>query len=67
MQTPAYPSFQSRFKSFTERGSRPSSKPGFFEAHAVGDVVRSLFLSSLLWAALAGGVYMVYSLVLGAH
>jgi hypothetical protein len=67
MQTPAYPSFQSRFKSFTDRGTHRSSKPGFFETHAVGPVVRSLFLSSLLWAALAVGVYMVYSMVLGAH
>jgi hypothetical protein len=64
MQTPTFPALQSKFKNL---GSHRSSTPGFFETHAVGDVVRSLFLSSLLWAALAAGVYMVYSLVLGAH
>jgi hypothetical protein len=64
MQTPTFSTLQSKFKN---PGSDRSSTPGFFETHAVGDVVRSLFLSSLLWAALAAGVYMVYSIVLGAH
>jgi hypothetical protein len=67
MQTPAFPSLQSRFKSFTDRGSRPSSPPGFFETHAVGDVVRSLFLSSILWAFLIFAVYEVYSMIVGTH
>jgi|HubBroStandDraft_6_1064221.scaffolds.fasta_scaffold3390095_2 hypothetical protein len=67
MQTPAFPSLQSRFKSFTDRGSRRSSPPGFFETHAVGDVVRSLFVSSILWAVLAVGVYEVYSMIVGTH
>jgi hypothetical protein len=64
MQTPTFPTLQSKFKNL---GSPRSSTPGFFATHAVGDVVRSLFLSSLLWAAIAGGVYMVYSMVLGSH
>jgi hypothetical protein len=66
MQTPAFPSLQSRFKSFTDRGARRSSSPAFFETHAVVDVVRSLFVSSILWVVLAVGVYEVYSMVV-AH
>jgi hypothetical protein len=64
MQTPTFPALQSKFKNL---GFHRSSTPGFFATHAVGDVLRSLFLSSLLWAALAAGVYMVYSMVLGTH
>ena len=64
MQTPTFPTLQSKFKNL---GSHRSSAPGFFATHAVGDVLRGLFLSSLLWAALAAGVYMVYSMVVGAH
>jgi hypothetical protein len=33
----------------------------------VGDVVRSLFVSSILWAVLAVGVYEVYSMIVGSH
>ena len=64
MQTPTFPGLQSRLKNL---GSHRSFAPSFFATHAVGDVIRSLFVSSLLWAALAAGVYMVYSMVLGAH
>jgi hypothetical protein len=63
MQTPAFPALQSRFKSFTGRGSQRSSAPGFFANHDVVDVVRSLFLSSILWAILAVTVYEVYSMI----
>jgi hypothetical protein len=63
MQTPAVPSLHSRFKNLADRGSHQSSAPGFFETHAVGDVVRSLFLSSLLWAVLIFAVYEVYSMI----
>lgn len=37
----------------------------FFEAHPIGEIIRGLFLSSLLWVLLAIAVYMVYSMVLG--
>jgi hypothetical protein len=67
MQTPAFPALQSRFKSFTERSSHRSSTTGFFANHAVVDVVRSLFLSSILWAILAITVYEVYSMIVGTH
>jgi hypothetical protein len=38
----------------------------FFNAYPVGEMVRGLFLSSLLWVFLAMAVYMVYAMVLGA-
>ena len=63
MQTPAFPALQSRFKSFTGRSSHRSSTPSLFDTHAVVDVVRSLFLSSILWAILAVTVYEVYSMI----
>jgi hypothetical protein len=67
MQTPTLPSLQSRFKSFTDRSSQGSSPAGFFDTHAIVDVVRSLFVSSILWAVLAVGVYEVYSMIVGSH
>jgi ABC-type sugar transport system permease subunit len=66
MQTPAFPSLQSRYKSFTNRGSNRASSNGFFETHPVGEVVRSLFFSSILWMLLAIILYAVYSLVVGS-
>lgn len=63
MQTPTFPALQSRFKNI---GSHRSST-GSFETHAVFEVVRSLFLSSILWVVLAAIVYGVYSMVVGAH
>lgn len=60
MQTPAFP------KSFTNHGSDRSSM-GFFRTHAIGDVVRSLFFSSILWMLLAIILYAVYSMVLGSR
>ena len=38
----------------------------FFNAYPVGEMVRGLFLSSILWIFLALTVYTVYSMVLGA-
>lgn len=38
----------------------------FFNAYPVGEMVRGLFLSSILWIFLALAVYTVYSMVLGA-
>lgn len=37
----------------------------FFNAYPVGEMVRGLFLSSILWIFLALAVYTVYSMVLG--
>ena len=67
MQTPAFPSLQSRDKSFTDRRSDRTSSTAFFEAHPVGEVVRSLFFSSILWVLLAVALYAVYSMVVGSH
>lgn len=52
---------------FTSRRSPRSSAPGFFETHAVVEVIRSLFFSSVMWVLLAGGVYTVYFMIAGAH
>ncbi len=38
----------------------------FFNTYPVGEMVRGLFLSSILWIFLALAVYTVYSMVLGA-
>ena len=67
MQTPAFPSLQSTEKSFTNGGSDRTSSPGFFDTHPVGEVVRSLFFSSILWMLLAIILYAVYSMVLGSR
>ena len=67
MQTPAFPSLQSNDKSFTNRGSDQTSSTGFFESHPVGEVVRSLFFSSILWMLLAIVLYAVYTMVVGSH
>jgi hypothetical protein len=66
MQTPAFPSLQSRYKSFTNRGLNSTSSNGFFHNHPVGEVVRSLFFSSILWMLLAITLYAVYSMVVGS-
>lgn len=62
MQSPAFPSLQSRYKSFNEQGSQ-TSPTRFFETHPIGDVLRSLFFSSILWMLLAIVLYAVYSMV----
>ncbi len=63
MQTPAFTSLQSRDQSFTNQ----SANRGFFQAHPIGEVVRSLFFSSVLWMVLAVALYGVYSMVLGSR
>ena len=63
MQSPAFPSLESRAESFTNR----SSNRGFFHAHPIGEVVRSLFFSSILWLVLAMALYGVYSMVVGSR
>jgi hypothetical protein len=67
MQTPAYPSLQSRLKTFTNQGSDRTSSTGFLQNHPVAEVVRSLFFSSILWMLLAIALYAVYSVVLGSR
>lgn len=63
MQSPAFASLQSRYKSFNEQRSDRTSPTRFFENHPVGDVLRSLFFSSILWMLLAIVIYAVYTMV----
>ncbi len=42
-------------------------RSSFFDAHPVGEIVRGIFFSSVLWGLLAVGVYTVYAMVLGTH
>ena len=46
---------------------QPTQPNSFFSQHPVGEIVRGLFLSSLLWVLLAIAVYFVYTLVLGSN
>jgi hypothetical protein len=64
MQTPAYPSLQSRDASFT---AQSSNRGGFFTTHPIVEVVRSLFFSSILWMLLAIALYAVYTMVVGSR
>jgi hypothetical protein len=66
MQTPAFPSLQTRFRNITHMGSGRASSNGFFHNNPVGEVVRSLFFSSILWMLLAITLYAVYSMVAGS-
>ncbi|MBB5342813.1 hypothetical protein [Tunturibacter empetritectus] len=68
MQTPTYADIHNRYTELTTRTARQNNNAdGFLETHHVLDIARSLFLSSLLWMALAIIVYTVYSMVAGAH
>lgn len=42
------------------------SSNSYFDLHPIGSVLRSIFMSSLLWAFLAFVVYNVYTFVLAA-
>ncbi len=64
MQT-AFPSFQSKFKSLNPSAFNEDRPNGFFHNHSLGEVVRSLFFSSILWLVLAIALYGVYSMVVG--
>jgi hypothetical protein len=52
------------------RYRKPSSpynqNGGFFDTYPIRDMVRGLFVSSILWTLLAVTVYIVYTLVLSA-
>jgi hypothetical protein len=42
-------------------------REGFFDAHPLGEIIRGVVFSSVLWGLLAVGVYTVYAMVLGTH
>jgi hypothetical protein len=67
MQTPSYADIHNRYRDLTTRTARENNADGFLETRHVIDIARSLFLSSLMWVALAVIVYTVYSMVAGAH
>ena len=67
MQTPSYADIHNRYRDLTNRTVRPNNAIGFLENHHVIDIARSLFLSSLMWMAVAVIVYTVYSMVAGAR
>ena len=51
----------------TRPGQWSSKREGFFDSHPLGEIVRGLVFSSVLWGLLAVGVYTVYAMVLGVH
>ncbi len=67
MQNPSLPLLQFRSKDLSSQPTRPQTGEGFFDLHPVVDIVRSVFLSSLLWVCLAYTVYTVYNLIAGSH
>lgn len=64
MQSNTFSALQAKYRRVTGP-SWPSqqNKGGFFDVHPVGSILRSLFLSSLLWVFLAFTLYTVYSFV----
>jgi hypothetical protein len=64
MQT-AFPSYQSKFKSLNHSAFNDGRPNGFFHNHSLGEVVRSVFFSSVLWMVLAVALYGVYTMVVG--
>ena len=67
MQTPSYADIHNRYRELTTRTARQTNADGFLETRHVIDIARSLFVSSLMWVALAVIVYTVYSMVAGTR
>jgi hypothetical protein len=68
MQTSSYADIHNRYRNLTNRTARQDNHAeGFLDTHHIGDIARSLFLSSLMWMALAVVVYTVYSMIAGSH
>lgn len=67
MQNPSFPLLQFRSKELSTHPVRQDAEQGFFDTHPVGDLVRSLLVSSVLWGLLAFAVYTVYTMIVGAH
>ena len=61
------------FAGWRNRGEQSQSSPwkrreaSYFDTHPIGEIVRGLVFSSVLWGLLAVGVYTVYAMVLGTH
>jgi hypothetical protein len=65
MYSPTFPSFQEKYKGFNNPGPGHTPPTSYFHAHPIGEIVRSLFFSFILWMLLAMVLYGVYSLVVG--
>jgi hypothetical protein len=65
MYSPTFPSFQEKYKGFSNPGPGKTTPNSYFHAHPIGEIVRSLFFSFILWMLLAMVLYGVYSLVVG--
>jgi hypothetical protein len=67
MQTSSFQSAQSQYQDHTEPSRFLDGPTGFLGTHAIGAIARGLFLSAILWAALAITLYTIYTLIVGAH
>ncbi len=65
MYSPSFPSFQEKYKGINKPGPGNTTPTGYFSTHPIGEIVRSLFFSFILWMLLAMVLYGVYSLVVG--
>jgi hypothetical protein len=65
VHSPTFPSFQEKYKGFNNPGPGHTTPTSYFHTHPIGEIVRSLFFSSILWMLLAVALYEVYSLVAG--
>jgi hypothetical protein len=63
MLSPAFPSFREKYKGFDNPGPGNVSPTGFFRTHGIGEIIRGLFFSSILWMLLAITLYGVYTIV----
>ncbi|MDQ2832510.1 MAG: hypothetical protein M3Y50_01975 [Acidobacteriota bacterium] len=63
MRNPSFPLIQFRSKELSSQPAHRSSGDSSFQAHPLTDVVRSVFVSSLMWGFLAITVYTVYSMI----
>jgi hypothetical protein len=67
MQSTTFSALQAKYKRVIQP-TWPSQKSqgSFFDVHPVGSILRSLFLSSLLWIFLGFTLYTVYTFVVAA-
>jgi hypothetical protein len=66
MQTSTLMPLQDR-SNVPAHSTQPNGVSSFFEVHPIGEIIRGLFFSSILWVLLAIVVYMVYSMVLSSY
>ena len=67
MQNPSFTLLQFPPKELASQAPRQSSKEGFFDFRAIGEILRTVFLTSVLWVFLAIIVDLVYTMIIGRH